>query len=298
MFLEVIERRYKVMNKKILGFFALAFGLVLSMSFAMAETLTISSNESMEWSADGVNWYPAYATWVHPIWSTIPGATWMWRTPQTNPVEEYNNVPNGGWYFRQSFEIPRCFSNEVIPGTITSAVDNSYEMYFNGNLVETRGSMNKDGPDSWYHWVANTSSNLSGLVVGENTISFRAMNHYSFGSYQTNPAGLIFQLNIDYDPQQCAPNLICENSIEEAGYQWQGVNRWIVTNGEFATYRSNGRGPEKNYTLEQTHGCSCSGILNWLNQNYPGQYGNMQGHYRFGCSSSIMDAFINLTSQY
>ncbi|MEM2386334.1 MAG: hypothetical protein QXO67_05050, partial [Candidatus Bathyarchaeia archaeon] len=75
------------------------------------ECVTIVSDKSVEWSADGINWQPAVACWVHPNWADIEGATWIWRTQYTDPAWEYANVPDGGWYFRKAFTIPSTAFN-------------------------------------------------------------------------------------------------------------------------------------------------------------------------------------------
>ena len=75
------------------------------------------------------------------------------------------------------------------------------------------------------------------------------------------------------------------------------TNRWMFNGTAWITKLPNGTGPQKSYTIEDTQGCSCKQILDWLHENHPEEYGNMLGHYKYGCSISIMDAFIELTSE-
>jgi hypothetical protein len=43
------------------------------------ETRIVVSDSRTEFSLDGKSWSPAVATWVHPSWAVLPGATWIWR---------------------------------------------------------------------------------------------------------------------------------------------------------------------------------------------------------------------------
>jgi hypothetical protein len=93
-------------------------------------------------------------------------------------------------------------------------------------------------------------------------------------------------------------NDICpEETGEDKPSERLGTNRWIFNGQSWETgpIPGKGKGPNKSYTLDQTHGCSCFQILDWLCSNYPEEYGNMLGHYKFGCSISVMDDFISLT---
>jgi len=75
------------------------------------------------------------------------------------------------------------------------------------------------------------------------------------------------------------------------------VNSWILGvdgdgNYVWQTNSPEGIGPQKIYTIEDTRGCNCEQILGWLRENYPETYGEMKGHYKFGCSISVMEEFI------
>ncbi len=56
------------------------------------------------------------------------------------------------------------------------------------------------------------------------------------------------------------------------------------------------KGPGKEFSLEDTHGCNCQQIVEWLGEEYPEEYGEMEGHLKHGCSSSVMEDFIDLTN--
>ncbi|MCK5027248.1 MAG: hypothetical protein KAS07_02420 [Candidatus Pacebacteria bacterium] len=49
--------------------------------------------------------------------------------------------------------------------------------------------------------------------------------------------------------------------------------------------------------MENVHGCSCTQILDWLHENYPEEYGDMLGLYKFGCTKGIIEDFMTLTTQ-
>ncbi|MCA9525289.1 MAG: thrombospondin type 3 repeat-containing protein [Myxococcales bacterium] len=65
-----------------------------------------------------------------------------------------------------------------------------------------------------------------------------------------------------------------------------GVNRFALIDGDgvFDTVSPRGRGPRRSYTIQDTHGCSCSQIIEALDLG--------EGHTKFGCSISAMDDWI------
>jgi hypothetical protein len=64
-----------------------------------------------------------------------------------------------------------------------------------------------------------------------------------------------------------------------------GTNRWIWDGSDWVTNSPKGKGPEVDFTMEQTHGCSCFQILATYDDP-------MEGHYKFGCSQSVLEEFI------
>ena len=64
-----------------------------------------------------------------------------------------------------------------------------------------------------------------------------------------------------------------------------GTNRWIWDGQAWKTKEPNGVGPQKEFTMEDTRGCSCFQILETMD-------GKMSGHSKFGCSISVMEDFI------
>lgn len=69
-----------------------------------------------------------------------------------------------------------------------------------------------------------------------------------------------------------------------------GVNRWADVDGDgvFDTRPSQGRGPQVEFTLADTGGCSCSQIIEAL--------GIGEGHAKHGCSLGIMRRWVDSLS--
>jgi hypothetical protein len=66
-----------------------------------------------------------------------------------------------------------------------------------------------------------------------------------------------------------------------------GTNRWIWEEGDWVT---NAKGVEKDFTIEQTRGCSCEQILDELVLITDLEF---DGHYKFGCSQSVVEDWIS-----
>jgi|GEM_PF-3580104 len=78
-----------------------------------------------------------------------------------------------------------------------------------------------------------------------------------------------------------------ENDFSEA---W-GVHRWHYKEGMFIQQpNKKEKGTKEPRELSYTYGCSCKQILDYLKEEGLGEFG---GHYKFGCSTSILDDFHN-----
>lgn len=93
---------------------------------------------------------------------------------------------------------------------------------------------------------------------------------------------------VDNDNDGIAENDYCPGTIEDVPEKELRVNRWIWNGTEWITKSPEGEGPPKKFTMEDTHGCSCFQILE-------GMGGEMTGHYKFGCSISVIEDFIAST---
>ncbi len=65
-----------------------------------------------------------------------------------------------------------------------------------------------------------------------------------------------------------------------------GTNRWALVDSDnvFDTTAPKGKGPNRSYTTDDTHGCSCEQIIE--------AQGLGKGHTKFGCSISAMDDWV------
>src|ERR1700722_14385954 len=57
------------------------------------ETVIVVSDRQTEFSLDGKDWSPAPATWVHPSWPVLKGATWIWRVARVSKDEAIHGSP-------------------------------------------------------------------------------------------------------------------------------------------------------------------------------------------------------------
>ena len=75
-----------------------------------------------------------------------------------------------------------------------------------------------------------------------------------------------------------------------------GTNRWIWNSSGWqkGDIKGGGKGPTFVPDLIGTHNCSCSQILTWLHVNLPELYGEMNGHWKYGCSQSAIQDFMRL----
>jgi hypothetical protein len=86
---------------------------------------------------------------------------------------------------------------------------------------------------------------------------------------------------VPYGEDFC-PNTVADEPDDEKGL---GTNRWIWDGEEWITSESKGKGPKKSFDMGYTYGCSCEQILAVLEEKTGGSF---DGHWKFGCSSSII----------
>jgi len=116
-----------------------------------------------------------------------------------------------------------------------------------------------------------------------------------------------FDNNCDGVVDQHVCNWFCVPTTEVPPTEGLGVNRHAVISGKgwskdyFTTLSSkNVKGvttfyqAQSIFSLDDTNGCSCSQILTQLNKYNPEIYGNMEGHWKFGCSKGVMEEFTRL----
>jgi len=91
---------------------------------------------------------------------------------------------------------------------------------------------------------------------------------------------------VENDLDLC-PGTFIPESVPTSGL---GNNRWALMgcDTEFDTAEPNGTGPDRSYSTADTMGCSCEQIIAELDLG--------GGHSKHGCSSSVMDAWVELVT--
>jgi len=134
----------------------------------------------------------AVLTWIHPSWTTIDSANWIWKTYLIE------NPTQGETYkFSKSFNIVGTVSS----ATLKLAADNTYKVWINDVLV---------GQDlTEFNYTHVSEYNVADkLQSGTNVIKFEVMNMALADSTpETNPAGLLYRLEIARS--SCAPEPSC-----------------------------------------------------------------------------------------
>lgn len=171
--------------KKLLTF---AITFIILMFTVSAADMTIFSDETTQYMDINNGLQNSVATWVHPEWTNqvnIPGATWIWRTYY---VTEQEAIEGSQVDFYKTFDLPKCAEN--IQGQIQITTDNEYAILFGHVLVGTDAN-----------WPSVGTYDLSQLLqAGTNQMKFVTNNApLNGGVPTTNPAGLIYRIDINYD---------------------------------------------------------------------------------------------------
>jgi hypothetical protein len=142
------------------------------------DVIVVSNTDDMvvEASANAV------LTWVHPSWTSIADANWIWKTYLVK-----NPTINETYTFTKTFNLVGTASS----ASLELASDNTYKVWINNVLVgENAGEHNYEAsvPYDVLSYINNNSTN---------TIKFEVMNMGLEGATsESNPAGLIYKLNI------------------------------------------------------------------------------------------------------
>ncbi|HSE34661.1 MAG TPA: immunoglobulin-like domain-containing protein, partial [Candidatus Paceibacterota bacterium] len=143
----------------------------------------------------------------NPAWTAmIPGATWIWKTffVSTPSINETT-------IFEKAFAIDR----PVATATLAIAADNSYEITLNGTpFAADLGEYNyRESGKDIYDFA-------SALASGTNTLRISVKNWGIPGSSaQSNPAGLLYRLEVAYGGQGCVdtPPPVCSDDLDNDG---------------------------------------------------------------------------------
>jgi len=133
------------------------------------------------------NWANAVLTWAgHENWTAnIPGANWIWKTEEVENPEE-----NETYYFKKNFDVYGSASS----ATLQVAADNSYKVWINDCFE--KASLAEDN----YSQETTYSIEKSCFKEEGNVIKFKVKNwEQPGGTWETNPAGLLYRLDIERD---------------------------------------------------------------------------------------------------
>lgn len=143
----------------------------------------IVSDTRTQWNNNG-SWENAVESWVHPAWSSLANATWIWKTYKVTQEEAVNGVTVE---FRHLFTLPDNMS-----GTITVYADNGVEVFLNNILVKKLLCF--DAGSASMRQECTISYSLEGKS-GQNELRFVVTStpREQGSSPEINPAGLIFR---------------------------------------------------------------------------------------------------------
>ncbi len=150
-------------------------------------------------------------------------------------------------------------------------VDNS-DFYIDGNTIVSPAC----GVALWQ------SGGTNKVMTCNNTVTAPWGGICVWSSTYDGPYGL----DSDGDGiMDCDEPTFCRGTVADEPWVELGTNRWIWDGSDWITKLPKGEGPQKDFTMEQTRGCSCTQILATYDDA-------MEGHYKFGCSQSVLEEFI------
>jgi hypothetical protein len=81
----------------------------------------------------------------------------------------------------------------------------------------------------------------------------------------------------------------CPGTESDAPEVLLGTNRWIWNGTDWVTRLPGGNGPGLEAGMGDMQGCSCEQVLGLYREKYGYE---MEGHWKFGCSISVMEGFM------
>lgn len=209
------------------------------------------------------------------------GATYLIKTSGTYRFANWGEygIADSEWSYRSAPYTP-----DVIAGWIKG------EGYF---ASECGLDMQVNGCVDWGDYQADNK--YSKIFLGDgNKASFNIYdNVYTDNSGSLN-ADIYQCVDVDDDNDGVLnEDDKCSDTVADEPTEKLGVNRHIWNSGDlFTTLIPAKRGifseTDSKFSLEDTYGCSCTQILDKLNEAGLGMFG---GHYKFGCSKSVMEEF-------
>lgn len=243
---------------------------------------------SLDWGTSN----PAVLTWKHPSWPTITGASWISTAYYVESAR-----PDSWRMFSDTIVIPDCSTG--VSGEIQITSDNAEEVYLNGALIGSDGEVQGTSIDD-QEWGTLKTYTLTGLTAGSNELKIIVRNYaYGTDSPEVNPTGLIYKVTANYTANSCdddgdgVPNTddFCPGTPNTAELFTSpyGVHRWYWDGDSWMQQPNKvGKGNHAPILMQYTYGCDCHQILDLFKSAGLGEFG---GHYKFGCSTSILDEF-------
>lgn len=293
------------MKKALLILGILVFGSLFAAT-VMADTSSITSGEGANIKVygpidhyaviDSSDWgleKDADLTWKHPAWPIIEDAKWISSNYYTEEPR-----PDSWRMFSAEIVLPECATD--ISGGIKVTSDNAEEVYLNGTLIGSDGEVQGIAHDN-QEWKTILGYDLTGLHAGTNDLKIIVRNYaYNTNSPNVNPTGLIYKGTITYNDigdsdndGVCDYEDMCLEREEDTPTEGLGVNRWIWNGNGIEWTKGDvpgkGKGPQESFTMKDTYGCSCFEILDKIKEKTGS---DLTGHYKFGCSKSIIEDWI------
>ncbi len=128
----------------------------------------------------------AVATWVHPSWPTIGGATWV---SSADYVEAPYSANSWRWFHDEM--VLACSAYNIAASSVSATSDNAEEFYFNGALVGSDGEVQGAYVDN-QEWSTVQTYPVS-PHAGTNTLDFIVRNYAGENSPTSNPTGLVYK---------------------------------------------------------------------------------------------------------
>ena len=131
---------------------------------------------------------PAVATYVHPSWPAIAGATWI-----SNTYYIGEPIAASSWrWFNHEFTVP----GYPLSGSITVTADNAEDIYLNTVFVGSDGEVQDPWVDNheWNTVLTHPMYPIEGL----NDLDIIVRNYPGSSDPYANPTGLIYTMEINY----------------------------------------------------------------------------------------------------
>lgn len=165
----------------------------------------------------------AVATYVHPSWPSITGATWISNTSLID-----GDIAGNSWrWFTDEFEVP---GYPMSASVVTATADNAEEVYLNGVFVGSDGEVQGPYVDN-SEWGTVLDYGIA-PVMGTNTLDFIVRNYPGSSNPEANPTGLIYEVEVEY---LARGEIAWGNGTDFGGKQWGMWFNYTVQEGLFET---------------------------------------------------------------